>query len=869
MSEGAAPKPDAKVAFADASEQAEKADVKIVAEESASSQMRIVGERDASESIKLEMSAAGNPLLLSDAHGSTGSAVEDVNTNNHQGKSDLTNRIERVDGGDEAPSSNEAESTVTQHWDGSASLPSEVSSSPFEKLLKEFRQLVASGTRFLLISTGCVLAVVFVACIWGKQILGTIDTELAKNPYTAVPVAKLAEPLFTDKRVPYAKVLVQAAVERRKIDSAPGYLPASQSLSIPQQMERMNLHTNPLIAYAAVESAGRAAASHPAEEKRKKTVEDDLQRAIDYASTLVGPDNRLTAQANRQAAAYYLNLLTPSSDNLKTTEKLIQAARRIDGTSGVYNQHEVLDDQRILAALYTRQHRPDSAQVWGEASRRVGAMEGENSISKARVKLDQAIYSARFGNVAASLEPATAGANILMSKTRLDTQPSRFRSLIAGDLSSESMMEYYMSLVRSEQSLGTTERAKFNELETRFLSWYQQYDPPRKYFDLLVNIADQYNASKHYGQADGFYKRALKLAVTKPSRFRTRGLNNNIRATEWFSLAMAKLANNAIQQGNFDEGVMVAANCVKILHPYGHWWTTEDYGPTLDQLVRTLGPIEKQNLTVPLRNVVSSLEDILEMRRLRRGTSCKMSLQYLAELHELGGNLKQAEQDYKRAADTEPSAVTLGGLAAFYCKVGKYELAEPLFQRSEAYSKRSDEEKNPNEVVRGSFVNTARMKRLLDCTPDQSVFERFSWLEPVRRDIAQCRTSYDLGRRVTVLDLRPWISDFRKSGSSPGVVYAAHQLRGALSSLSDENKKLARKFSWFNSCFPKSLEKEIDYVTATKESLPSTQVVGSTRRPRSPFDLMPSHVIIMSDEDSMKLTRLIGKDISHKNRIVP
>jgi tetratricopeptide (TPR) repeat protein len=499
----------------------------------------------------------------------------------------------------------------------------------------------------------------------------------------------------------------------------------------------------------------------------------------------------------------------------------------------------------------------------------VSSLEGENSIVQARLLLDQAIYLARFHDVVRSLEPAQACTNILISRNDIDRQPHRLKSLIAGNMSAEHMMEYYLSLVRPVP-LGTVDQAKFNDLEYRFLSWYRTHHLAREHFDLLVKIADQYHAAGRFSNADRLYKDALKLVITEPSRFgRLSSLNNSIRTADWVVLVMAKTASNSICTGNVDEAATIATNCLKLMDPYSNWWPTGNYSGTVDELIYAFGPIKKKDRTPPVRKVLSSLTDLLESGRLSHHEPYKLSEQYLAELLELQGDLRSAERYYKTAAETTPCSGTWGGLAAFYSKIGKYELAGPLFHRAEEDSQRDYARKNPTRTG-GTFITAARLKRLLDCTPDQSMFGRFSWLKPVQKDIAESRTSYELGRRHLILDLRPIISDCRKPGDGTGgTVCMVKDLRKEFGSLSDEKRKLAKtQFQWFDICFPKSFEKETQYVTLIKESLPSTPVSGSLDCPHSPAGLVPWHIMIISNGDNAKLQKLFGRKLKTTKNIL-
>lgn len=722
------------------------------------------------------------------------------------------------------------------------------------KVLRVLGRVVRNITLFC---AGLVLSITICLSVWGRQIVDFADAELSKDPYTAVPIKKMAEPLFGQHRAAYAEVLLWMGAIHVPgwLDSDPQRLALYGSRRYKEELHQAGLQNSPLYAYVFVKNAGKEAEFHSVPQI---TVRNDLLQSIQYASRLVGPKNRLTAAASRQAAAYLLSLRQITSADENTIEKLIRTAEDIDYNAKIQDEHAILECKRLRAALLVRQRNPEADQLWTEASQLAGWLEGENSLSHASLLLDRALYLASMNEAAKSIEPAQRCVNILLSGNHKQ-ESGGLKSLVAGGTPITEVVVHYLSQVRSAE-LSTRERTTFETLEASFIGWCQANDSHQNHFNLLVDIADKYQSAGRYKIADNYYKKALKSVVTsKPSQFgKMNALNPSIRKSNWFVLTMAKTASNLLKEGNTDEAATIASNCIELMSPYSNWWSTSDYSSALNELIYSFGPLNGQTSTPSVRNVINSLTTMLNQQEFGRGKPFKLSAQYLAELYELQGNLVQAEHYYQTAAEAKPQPKTMAGLATFYCKTGKYDLAGPLFQLAEAEMKEGYELLHSTKAV-GTWLCDARLKRLIDCTPDPSVFERCEWWNRFNHSIKTARTSYELGTAFSVIDLRPLITDFRKNHSGMGVAYIVKDLRRELRTLSPEKIKVARALlCWFDDCFPKNIEREQQCFTVLKDKLPLIPVQGSLSRPRTPCGLVPSSIFIISEADRDKMTKLLG-----------
>jgi hypothetical protein len=319
LPEGSSPRSDAKPAFAE--EQAEKADLKIVSDGLAAPAIRIVECNETEESVsdQLELrgtkSGAGTTesdagLLDADVNSETSDSCDGQRVNEFSGESAPLSASE-------ASSGKEHTAGGDDHFHPNLEVAGGSHSAVSGSLRKAFSNFLAGLAKLLLFSIGSILAIIVVVMVWGHQILGAIDKELSKNPYTSIPVAKLAEPLFGEDRVAYGKVLCGQILSMINHDrnGRSGGVPWDPYYDdLVQKLEKLNLSKNPLYAYVFVEYARQKSAFHAGDLRK---VENDLLKAVDCASALVGPQNRLTAAANRQAAVGFLNRLQPSSDNLK------------------------------------------------------------------------------------------------------------------------------------------------------------------------------------------------------------------------------------------------------------------------------------------------------------------------------------------------------------------------------------------------------------------------------------------------------------------------------------------------------------------------------------------------------------------------
>lgn len=746
-----------------------------------------------------------------------------------------------------------------------------------------------------------------VPALWGNQFIETVDHALTRNPYTSLPVEELIKPLRNEKQRSTYWAAVQSIA--RGLISGPSALPPqrdTRALGLFREgltdLEKIGETTNPLYAFGVVHFTDAEYRCGVYNDK----MEEELQAAVELAAKSINPRNMLVAEAQRHAATYYLQ---PDSASLAKAEKCIKSAIEIDEAGGGRNTDAMLRNRIILAKVYDLQQNPQADQTWSEIVDTSAKLHGEKSYSHARTLLNYAEHLIDQGSLAKSFGPANQATEILLETMGNQIEWHNFIPSIGTD---DGALRRYLKRVHNTSlsnalataAPGTTAESlqtQLSAVDKRFLDWHRKARGYGMHFDVLVSFADEYNSGRNYSQADRLYNTALKFtqdsvrsgAFSKTGRRSVRALNENELASDRYVLCMAKTARNCVQLNNLHEAAVIANNCIAVTDPYNSWRPHYDYGFALEQLVYALGPLPKELHSAEITRVTEALAQRLEcgyaghaiMTRRHGDSPWKSGAMLRAELAELQGDLPTSEAYYKKAVLDRETSTTCGALGAFYMKIGRYDDAAKLLAKSEYLSTKSPQSRivavGTGSLHSGTTVNLARMKRLIESVPNQQQLTSFEWYPSVMADIANAKTSVALGRTFINLDLRPLITDFRdpdarqdtesdptinsqgESFQRVGYVYYVTSARADLQSLPKDKQEIAQQlFKWYQICFPKSQVEQAKSLAKLRESLPSAPVSGLANQPLSPADLVPVHLLIISEGDYSKLHWLLGRPAS-------
>lgn len=746
-----------------------------------------------------------------------------------------------------------------------------------------------SGLWWKLISFGVISAVVI--GVWGNQIIDNVDRALTRDPYTSLPVAELIKPLRNEKqRIQYLdaakSIVLGAIIEPAALPSKSNRLVNGYHRTGLTKLEEIGQAGNPLYAFGLVHCT--EAEFHAGLDDGK--TDEHFEAAIRLAAKSIHPRNMLVAEANRNAAAYYLQCNDLAS--LARAEKCIKYAIEIDEASGGRATNAILQNRTLLAKVYDLQHSAQANQTWSELVDVSAKLHGEKSLAHARTLLEYANRLVDQGDPTSSIVPANKAADILLETVGNVIVWHNFLPSVTAD---DGAFRRYLSRVHrinlaAVAPRGTTVASLQNSLRTlddKFLRWQRKAHGSKMHFDVLVSFADEYNSGGNYAPADSIYKEALLFVqdsvrsgvLSKMRGNAARVLAVNDTSSDRYVLCMAKAARNCMQMNNVHEAAVIAKNCLAKTDPYSSWRPRFDYGFALEQLVYTLGPVAEGARTAELKAVTETLAKQLENRYTRTdilsrrndASPWKSSTLLRAELAELQGDLPVSEAYYKKSLLNRETATTCGALGAFYMKLGRYDDAATLLAKSERLSTTIQSaraaDKNSNaSFSAGTTVNLARIKRLIEAVPNQEQLTSFEWYPFVVNEIARAKTSVELGRNLLDIDLRPLITDCLEPGVSKGRVYCVSRARADLRSLPQDKRAIAqRRFKWYQICFPQSAEDQARSVAVRRELLPSAAVSGMASQPLSPAELVPQHILVISEADHCELEKLLGRPVVVSN----
>lgn len=677
--------------------------------------------------------------------------------------------------------------------------------------------------------------------------LSALEKECQRNPYTAVSLTALMkallnlgviDPAYRDALSNYAQaVCAEVSGGDHK------YAAACCRIAL-AKLENQKRQSTPLYAYATYQ-LGVAERG----DTGSVMVRQDLLRAIKLTTTVLGGGNSMVAAAYRACAENYYRQTTNHDDSLKSEEMALRALA-IDTASGD-SSDMVLLDQQLLAKIYMQTGDKRAASAWSEVIR-ISRSLRPNSIALAERLVEQGIYLVGNNRETESLRSVEEALRIL--------GPGRFDHASWYGVPMLSLTDDLLELTKRYFDTshvyrkGAAAPALHYGVEDRFLRRLStsRADAP---FATFVRFADQYHEVQDYARADQLYKGALKLYLPKNSG------DFSYQTSGFYVVCMAKAAANDLKRGATDEAAIIAQNCIKLMSPLSRWMVNTDYDEAVDQLIFAFAPIPVDQQSPQIRRVLSDLTTLLQQNRLRRIT--KPAEICLAEIAELQGNLALAESYYRQAMESHQASA--GVLAVLLNKRSRYEESGRLFLEFERIAKEEDSASKgiPVEALPGTYVSLGRLQRIMSSVPDISVFEHFSPWSEILQQIRKCRTSYEMGRQINVLDGGAIVHDCDITLSiGAKTSYLLRTARGDLSSLSEaKRKQAAARFKWYQECFPSSAAAGFEYGDL-EFNLPSKRISGMCSAPYCAADLVPRGILVISLTDKAYLEKLLGRKIS-------
>ncbi|MBX9568258.1 MAG: hypothetical protein K2X77_05150 [Candidatus Obscuribacterales bacterium] len=765
----------------------------------------------------------------------------------------------------------------------------------------------------ILAISGIVSLVVLMLIVFffGRQLVTAADAELKKHPYIAFPLKDFADPLFegseNSRKIYFnaGKDLANAWLQyglgysnvqhahygephrNRKIVESPEYL-FVRTLKQVAQLKETKTDAMLILTYYGL------GLSRLAKDGTTILAGDTFEKAEQLALKELGPRSFFVAELDRRIAEE--NLLKDL--HFSKAEKWAEKALKIDSNAGDLGKIPALHDRKLLTRIaFLRGNSADADNRWSEELAQARIAYGDNSLLYANAVILHANYLLNQKSYLRSLEDTDSAFKILQAysvrkKSWLDI-PHPNLDLFGMNFLAESDWENSRAYTNFLEVIGASRRAilvdqnsppssreKLRQLDKEYLSWMEKVCDAKKssvLFNLLVKIADDYAFSRDYASADFYYKRALMLGakanmLSMPLKRQTKEKEIRANPASNYLICMAKTVHNCFLRGELKEGCVISRNLLKYLDPFDNW-TARRSESAVQELIYAFGAVPPSKHSAEFKKLQSSLIDMLEFKRLTYsyGTYDKAIL--IAELHELQGNFIAAERSYREALAIAPDDTRyLGALAAFLEKQGRLEEAGRLYERGEAIVYQHERPKHPSDIT---VVSDSRLSAIMSTSLDKSfTYDKIDigWV-PVVQDslLLNNKTSRQLGERYSIIDLRPWISDFRndskkplstteKKSALPGVVYDTVAARADLSSLSKEKLREAKKrFAWIELCYRPS--------EVLREKLPDIKVNWFSRSPRSLRDLKPVRFLIISPEDAAAMKKMLGRDLSKKTDV--
>lgn len=766
--------------------------------------------------------------------------------------------------------------------------------------------------------------------LFGRQIVDAADAELKKQPYIAFPVKGLAYPLFDGSelsRKTYFKaaenvacgwfkygVGISAGVPARKgrylqfLDEA-FRLPYEQNLTVAlnelsklqaMQKDRTDIRALQLFTYYGLGLSQR-------ELIRDSFIPDSavyFEKAKEIAVEQVGKHNFLIGDLERRIAQVYLS-------NLKFQEADLhaKAALECDSAQGSLEQAAAVWDRQLLLDISRMQN--DRSQIearWDALLTQEKRVHGENSLPLAEALVGYAQYFLYNREYARSLQEGEKSFAILKKLSEVKpTFPSwqhpnitLFGRVLIPETegknsnAANSFLNFMGSIRRSlaaSRSSDPVMHKRLKELDSAYVSWVVRCygDNPRRVFQFLEKVADDYSFGKDYATADAYYKKALSVGaqsnmwVESNRREKTFPSDSSVRS---YLLCMAKTAHNSFLLGNLSEGLTISRNLLNFLDPYKNWISSYNSYDVVQELIYAFGELPRTSHTDEIKQLQAKLVEIVEMKRLNKaafgfGLAHDRSIM-LAELYELQKNYPAAQKYYREASENAPSNIrNLGAYAEFLARHGDKKEAGKLFEQFEAITYSIERPKH-FEVI--TVVADARLKAIMDLSTDKSYMSdpHFQWVPAVRNSICDNgKTSAKFGERASIIDLRPLILDSREakppkndlppptietqSGdrtivygvNAEGTVYDAESARADIATLSAKDLNYVKKnFKWYKDLYRKG--------EVLRENLSDEKVSWFSNGPRSLRDLKPVTFLIISKEDSESLKKMLGRELTSK-----
>lgn len=728
-----------------------------------------------------------------------------------------------------------------------------VESIPSRKGAKSFKQRLRT---FFRITGGTVLIVSMTLVLWAVHAV----VQLSTQPYTRVPLKEMIAPALNGSdasKTTYIKCLGTMLIgglvfETGRDENAPLYA----SGQVLDDLREHGLQDTPLY----VAALGTCVALGP--QQATQSVEQYAQQAIRQCSTIFGARHILVAGCKRELARHYYT--SGGAPRLKQALELVNEAKLIDSEGG--SGETLRLDAQLLALIFERQKLLDQAdREWKQFIDYSDKVYGPRSNTHALSSLEFATYLVRTGRTAESIPYAKEAVNLLSSRNTSDIahQFDSRRKYSFSELINPPIAYFRMasnSAANNAVRQSPTSRQAVNrdiaQLEDECLNWLGKVKPSL-YFATTTKFAEEYQLRGDYVRADQLYKAALKRgfkagqSVSSPSA----------RASAQYLECMAKAASNCKKMGDVKQANLIALNCIKIMDPFNHWLLHDRFDSVLEELVLSFGD--------PGTNGVESRETVTALKSLLEKLPVEQSSLYLGELAELAGDLTLAEQYYRARVQLFPRAAAVyGTLAACLQKEHKFMESGQLFLQAEQLSRSGHEA----SLGIGTMMAEGRIKRLLDLIPDTTILRNQDWY-CVLDSIKGCKTSAQLGARFDIIDLRPFISDYRPRANAgkpkgegqeivSGRVIRLSVARKELDALDEKSRAKAKQlFPWYKACFPAVGSR--NWGAIARETLPSTRLPDMKSAPFAPAELIPDHFLVIEEKDAKQLEKMLGRKLNH------
>lgn len=793
--------------------------------------------------------------------------------------------------------------------------------------LKLFSKLIA----FLAITSAAFFIILCVTLLlFGRQLIDAADAELKKQPYTAFPLKALADPLFEGtelSRKTYFNAAENAAYGWVKCASGakPGVparqgkylyffdeafrLPFDQNFVVAlnelDKLQSMKKNETDIRALQLFTYYGLGLAKREMlwDAFRQESPEN-FEKAKSLALEQVGKNSFLVGDLERRIAKVYLNNL-----KYKEADLHANAALNCDLSNASLTQTALLWDRQLLLEIATMQTaRTEIESRWRHLLNQEKQVYGEKSLAYVDALVGYADYLLNYQkNYGRALEEGEECLSILKS---LSEQKTSFPSWQHPNITlfgrvllpetdwrnsnaANNFLNFMGNIRRTLAASQSSEPAihkRLKDLDAAYVSWMVRCyarDNPRRLFQLMEKIADDYSSGKDYVTAAQYYHMALSVGSRSNMWIKTNmkeKLSPNDVTVQTYMLCMAKTAHNCFLLGNQKEGFTIARNLLNYLDPYKCWIPSYNSYEIVQELIYAFGELPGDSDNDEFRKLQAKLIEIVQTKNLKEGVFASghdRSIM-LAELYELQHDYSEAHKYYREASESSPRNIrNLGAYAEFLSRHGDKKEAGKLFEQFEGLTYSIERAKHWSEIT---VVADARLKAIMDLCGDKSYMtdRHFNWVPAVQESIRDNgKTSAKFGERASIIDLRPIIVDVREAppqsvemipptfpkpegnttiitGVNPaGTVYDTESARLDMAALSAKDLEYVKQnFKWYKKLYRPG---EI-----LREDLSDKKVPWLSTGPRSLRELKPVTFLIISIEDEAALKKMLGRKLTSK-----